>query len=55
MKVLKEKLRAAKAELRIRVREVNAAARGWQRAYKLVHKLEAQIERKLARTQPRTK
>lgn len=49
MKELKEKLRAAKAELRIRVREVNAAARGWQRAYKLVHKLEGQIERANAR------
>lgn len=55
MKLLKEKLRAAKAELRIRQREVNAAARGWSRAYKLVTKLELQIDRHMARAKSKTK
>lgn len=55
MKLLKEKLRAAKAELRIRQRELNAAKRGYERALRLVGHTENQIDRHMARAKPKTK
>lgn len=55
MNELKEKLRAAKAEVRIRQRQLNAAKRGYERALNQLGKVEAQIERLMARTQSKAK
>ena len=55
MKELKEKLRAAKAEVRIRQRQLNAAKRGYERALNLLGKVEDKIERLMARTQSKAK
>lgn len=49
--MLKEKLKAARAELKMRQRTYNAAARDLNRVIKQIERLEARIELKLARSQ----
>lgn len=49
--MLKEKLKAARAELKMRQRTYNAAERDLNRVIKQIEKLEARIELKLARSQ----
>lgn len=53
MNELKEKLRAAKAEVRIRQRQLNAAKRGYERALNQLGKVEDKIE--LARAKQEAK
>ena len=47
---MKTKLKAAKAEMRIRKREANSAHKAWVRIYEEVQKLEKKIESNLAKS-----
>lgn len=55
MRELKEKLRAAKAEVRIRERQLNAAKRGYERALNQLGKVEDRIELHMAKLERQAK